>query len=48
MKVISHFIQLQQQPINISKVKKAYYSVEEGKQYQNVSEITRTAGLVHR
>jgi hypothetical protein len=52
-KKIIQFIQLQQQPINISKEKKDILyilqkNVEEGKQYQNVSEITRAAGLVHQ
>jgi hypothetical protein len=53
-KKIIQFIQLQQQPINISKEKKEdilyilQKNVEEGKQYQNVSEITRAAGLVHQ
>ncbi len=53
-KKIIQFIQLQQPPINISKEKKEDISyvlqknLEEGKQYQNVSEITKAAGLVHQ
>ncbi len=53
-KRIIQFIQLQQQPINISKEKKEDLSyvlqknLEEEKQYQNVSEITKAAGLVHQ
>ena len=51
---IIQFVQLQEQPINISKEKKEdilyilQKNIEEGKQYQNVSEITRAAGLVHQ
>src|SRR5437667_4692564 len=51
---IIQFVQLQEQPINISKEKKEdilyilQKNIEEGKQYQNVSEITKTAGLVQQ
>jgi hypothetical protein len=49
---IIQFVQLQETPTNISKEKKedVLYilekNLEEGKQYRNVSEITRAAGLV--
>jgi hypothetical protein len=49
---IIQFVQLQKSPTNISKEKKedVLYilekNLEEGKQYHNVSEITRAAGLV--
>ena len=49
---IIQFVQLQETPTNISKEKKedVLYilekNLEEGKQYHNVSEITRAAGLV--
>ncbi len=51
---IIQFVQLHEQPINISKEKKEdilyilQKNIEEGKQYQNVSEITRAAGLVQQ
>ncbi len=53
-KRIIQVIQLQQQPINISKEKKEdilyilQKNIEEGKQYENVSEVTRAAGLVQK
>jgi hypothetical protein len=49
---IIQFVQLHEQPINISKEKKedVLYilekNLENGKHYHNVSEITRAAGLV--
>jgi len=49
---IIQFVQLQETPTNISKEKKEDLlyilekNLEEGKQYHNVSEITRAAGLV--
>ena len=49
---IIQFVQLHEQPINISKEKKEdilyilQKNIEEEKQYQNVSEVTRAAGLV--
>jgi hypothetical protein len=51
---IIQFVQLQEQPINISKEKKEDIlyilekHIEEEKQYQNVSEVTRAAGLVQQ
>ena len=49
---IIQFVQLQETPTNISKEKKEdilyilQKNIEEEKQYQNVSEVTRAAGLV--
>ena len=49
---IIQFVQLQETPINISQEKKEdvlyilQKNMEEGKNYQNVSEVTRAAGLV--
>ena len=49
---IIQFVQLQETPINISQEKKEdvlyilQKNMEEGKKYQNVSEVTRAAGLV--
>jgi hypothetical protein len=49
---IIQFVQLQETPINIlkEKIEDVLYilekNLEEGKQYHNVSEITRAAGLV--
>lgn len=51
---IIQFVQIQQQPMNISKEKKEdilyilQKNIEEGKQYQNVSEVTRAAGIVQQ
>jgi hypothetical protein len=51
---IIQFVQLHEQPINISKEKKEdilyilQKNIEEGKQYENVSEVTRAAGLVQK
>jgi len=51
---IIQFVQLQETPTNISKEKKEdilyilQKNVEEGRQYQNVSEVTRAAGLVQQ
>ncbi len=51
---IIQFVQLQETPINISKEKKEdilyilQKNIEEEKQYQNVSEVTRAAGLVQQ
>jgi len=51
---IIQFVQLQETPINISKEKKEdilyklQKNMEEGKQYQNVSEVTRATGLVQQ
>ena len=47
---IIQFVQLQEMPINISKEKKEdiiyklQKNMEEGKQYQNVSQVTRATG----
>ena len=51
---IIQFVQLQETPINISKEKKEdilyilQKDIEEGKKYQNVSEVTRATGLVQQ
>src|SRR5438128_10743276 len=51
---IIQFVQLHEQPINISKEKKEdilyilQKNIEEGRQYENVSEVTRAAGLVQK
>ena len=51
---IIQFVQLQETPINISKEKKEdiiyklQQNMEEGKQYQNVSQVTRATGLVQQ
>ena len=51
---IIQFVQLQETPTNISKEKKEdilyilQKNIEEGRQYQNVSEVTRAAGLVQQ
>jgi len=51
---IMQFVQLQETPTNISKEKKEdilyilQKNIEEGRQYQNVSEVTRAAGLVQQ
>jgi len=51
---IIQFVQLQETPTNISKEKKEdilyilQKNIEEGKQYQNVSEVARAAGLVQQ
>jgi len=51
---IIQFVQIQQPPMNISKEKKEdilymlQKNIEEGKQYQNVSEVTRAAGIVQQ
>jgi hypothetical protein len=51
---IIQFVQLRATPTNISKEKKEdilytlQKNIQEGKQYQNVSEITRAAGLVQQ
>ena len=51
---IIQFVQLQETPINISKEKKEdilyilQKNIEEGRQYENVSEVTRASGLVQK
>jgi hypothetical protein len=51
---IIQFVQLQETPTNISKEKKEdilyilQKNIEEAKHYQNVSEVTRAAGLVQQ
>ena len=51
---VMQFVQLQETPTNISKEKKEdilyilQKNIEEEKQYQNVSEVTRAAGLVQQ
>jgi hypothetical protein len=51
---IIQFVQLQEQPINMSKEKKEDIlyilekNIKEGKQYQNVSEVTRATGIVQQ